>query len=74
MTQRTNTGFLFKNKKHVEGDKTPNLKGTGCVTIEGKEYQLDLAAWTKTSENAGKFLSLSIEVKDAARGTGGPNA
>jgi hypothetical protein len=33
------------------------------VEINGQLYELDIAAWTKQSERAGKFLSLSIKLK-----------
>jgi hypothetical protein len=57
---------LFKNKYRVDNPKAPNLKGKGRVTIDGVEYELDLAAWTHESEKAGKFLALTI--KPAASG------
>jgi hypothetical protein len=63
MNERTDSGVLFVNKKRGDNTKAPNLKGTGRVTIDGREYELDLAGWTRQSEKAGKFLSLSIKVK-----------
>jgi hypothetical protein len=56
----SNSGVLFINNKRNGNDRAPNLKGGGRITIDGREYELDLAAWTKRSERADKFLSLSI--------------
>jgi hypothetical protein len=64
-----NSGVLFVNKKRGDNAKAPNLKGDGRITIDGRDYELDLAAWTRQSDRAGKFLSLSIKPKgDTARG------
>jgi len=58
-----NGGVLFLNKKRGDNGKAPTMKGTGRITIDGREYELDLAAWTRESERAGKFLGLSIKLK-----------
>lgn len=61
--QRPNSATLFKNKDKKE-DKHPNLKGTGLLELDdGRVVELELAAWTKESDRAGKFLSLSIKLK-----------
>ena len=45
------------------------MKGNGRITIDGVEHKLDIAAWTRATEKAGKFLSLSIKLKtDGGRG------
>ncbi|HKD69788.1 MAG TPA: hypothetical protein VKB84_23315 [Candidatus Binataceae bacterium] len=59
----SNSGVLFQNREHAKNPKAPKLRGTGRVTIDGQQYELELAAWTKQSERAGKFLSLSIKLK-----------
>jgi hypothetical protein len=58
-----------------KSERHPNAKGDGNLTItadyinqhwDGQSYlavPLDLAAWTKQSDRAGKFLSLSIKLK-----------
>jgi hypothetical protein len=70
----SNSGVLFQNRDHAGNPKAPNLKGTGRITIDGREYELDLAAWSKQSERAGKFLSLSIKLKgDRQSGATPPN-
>jgi hypothetical protein len=65
-----NLGTLFRNREKGNNLKAPDLKGDGLIEIGGHLYELDLAAWTKQTERAGKFLSLSIKVKkhrDAAQ-------
>jgi hypothetical protein len=60
---KAGTGTLF----HVgekKNDNQPDLKGNAVIEIDGKRYQLDIAAWTKESERAGEYLSLSIKLKD----------
>ena len=56
---RPGTGTLFSNRDK-KNDKHPDLKGDALIEIDGQRYQIELAAWTKQSERAGKFLSLSI--------------
>ena len=51
---------LFRNRDKDNNSKAPDLKGHAVIEIEGQVYALDLAAWGKQSEPAGKFLSLSI--------------
>jgi hypothetical protein len=61
---RPNSGVLWQNRKHVDGDKLPSLKGEGLLELpDGSMVTLDIAAWTKESPKAGKWLSLSIKVK-----------
>jgi len=62
------TGTLFRNREK-KSDRHPNLKGDALVEIDGQLYQLELAAWTKQSERAGKFLSLSVKLKGARQST-----
>ena len=62
-TQRPNTAALFVNRKRGDNAKAPNLKGTGNIVIDGGTYDLDIAAWTRESPKAGRWLSLSIELK-----------
>ncbi len=58
----SNSGVLFINKKRNGNAKAPNLKGNGRITIDGVEYELDLAAWTRESEKTGgKYVSLRIK-------------
>jgi hypothetical protein len=62
----SNSGSLFRNNYRGDNPKRPNLRGNGRVTIDGVEYELDLAAWTREGEKAGKYLFLTI--KPAASG------
>ena len=63
--QRPNSGSLFKNRER-KNDKAPNLKSTGLLELEdGSLIELELAAWTKESQKAGKWLSLTIRLKGA---------
>jgi hypothetical protein len=38
-------------------------RGDALVELNGQLYELDIGAWTKQTERAGKFLSLSIKLK-----------
>ena len=65
--QRPNSGQLFKNRDR-KNDKAPNLKGAGLLELEdGSLVELDIGGWTRESEKAGKWISLSIKLKGAAR-------
>lgn len=55
----TNRGVLFKNDRK-ESDKHPDYKGN--VNVNGVEFWL--SAWIKESTK-GKFMSLSVQPKDA---------
>ncbi len=63
----TNRGVLFTNDKR-EKDSHPNM--TGKINIEGKDYWL--SAWTKTSKNGNKFLSLNAKEMEARVETPAP--
>jgi uncharacterized protein (DUF736 family) len=56
----TNSGVLFANDKR-EKDTHPNM--TGKINVDGVDYWL--SAWTKTSKNGNKFLSLSVKPMEA---------
>jgi len=61
---RPNSGALFQNKNKGNNEKAPNLKGNALLELEdGSTVELDLAAWTKQSDKAGKWLSLSVKLK-----------
>jgi hypothetical protein len=61
--QRPSTGSLFSNRGRKNG-KAPNFKGSGLLELDGgRLVELDLAGWTRESERAGKWLSLSIKLK-----------
>lgn len=49
-------GALFKNDKK-ESDKSPDFRGS--ITVE-EDVKLALAAWIKTGDKAGKYLSIAI--------------
>ena len=55
----TNRGVLFKNDRK-DSEKHPDYKGN--VNVNGVEFWL--SAWIKESAK-GKFMSLSIQPKDA---------
>jgi hypothetical protein len=58
-----NTGILFKNDVG-DNPKRPAYKGK--IDIEGKEYQL--AGWLREGKS-GKFISLKVDDKAAAKST-----
>jgi hypothetical protein len=61
---RPNSGSLFKNRNKGDNEKAPNLKGTALLELpDGTTVELDIAAWTRESEHAGKWLSLSVKLK-----------
>jgi uncharacterized protein (DUF736 family) len=57
----TNRGALFKNTKK-ETDKHPDYKGS--INVGGTEYWV--SSWLKVSGKGEKYLSLSVQQKDAA--------
>jgi hypothetical protein len=68
--KRPNSGQLFKNDKKGDNSRAPNLKGSALLQLEnGELLELDLAAWTRESEKAGRWLSLSIKLKGDRQST-----
>lgn len=60
-------GVLFKNnKKKAE----PQPDYTGKIEIDNEEFWL--SAWLKESKSGNKFLSLSVQRKEAKYGTPEP--
>jgi hypothetical protein len=61
---KPNRGVLWRNNKHVDGDKLPSLKGEGLLELpDGSMVTVDIAAWENETPRAGKFLALSIRVR-----------
>ena len=56
----TNSGALFKNDKK-QSDNHPDYKGT--INVDGVDYWL--SSWLKTSKSGTKFMSLSVQPKEA---------
>ena len=56
---REGSGSLFPNKKKTS-DSHPNA--TGELMLNGVIWEV--AAWTKTDKNGGKWQSLSVKPKD----------
>jgi hypothetical protein len=59
------TGSLFRNRNKGGNQKAPNLKGEALIEINGQLYPVDIAARVKESEKAGRWLSLTIKLKEA---------
>jgi hypothetical protein len=59
----TNKGVLFRNDDHTEENNQPHYRGR--LNVDGTD--LWLSAWIKTSKNGVKYMSLSVQVKDAAQ-------
>lgn len=55
MENKDMTGVLFMVEDRAS-DKHPNL--TGNVTIKGEKYYI--SAWTNTSKNGKKYISLKV--------------
>jgi uncharacterized protein (DUF736 family) len=58
--QRDNSGSLFRNERK-ETEKQPDYTGSGMYGGE----EIRISAWLKTSQSGKKFLSLSIQPKQA---------
>jgi hypothetical protein len=64
--RRPGQGTLFRNRDKGDNEKAPNLKGTALLELaDGSLVDLEIAAWSRESEKAGKWLSLSIKLKGA---------
>lgn len=64
MTQQyddTNRGAMFKNTSR-ETDRHPEYKGT--LDVNGRAYWI--SAWLKVSAKGEKYMSLSVQAKEAA--------
>jgi hypothetical protein len=62
---KDNSGSIFKNTKK---EKETHPDSTGSALIDGVEYWV--SGWTKTSEKAGKWVSLSFKRKDEVNASG----
>ena len=60
--QYPNSRPLWINKRRNH-PKSLNLRGDARITIDGKEVELTLAAWTKEKEDGEKFLQVKFELK-----------
>jgi len=64
MTQKNNSGAIFKNTKK---DKETHPDYRGSINVEGKDY--DIALWLKESQSGMKYFSVGLSEpwkKDAA--------
>jgi hypothetical protein len=59
----TNSGALFRNDKKGN-EKRPDYKGT--INVNGTDYWL--SAWLKSSKAGAKYMSLSVQPKEADPG------
>lgn len=61
-----NSGQLFKNRDKGNNQKAPNLKGNALLELaDASTVEFDIAAWTRESERAGRWLALSIKLEGA---------
>ena len=60
----SNRGVLFRNDRK-ESDRHPDYKGS--INVDGVEYWL--SAWLKESKTGTKFMSLSVNPKQAPAAT-----
>lgn len=58
----TNRGALFRNDK---GDNPKRPDYTGEINVEGTDYRL--SAWLRESKAGKKYMSLSVQRKEAQR-------
>ena len=61
--QKPGSGSLFRNKRKEEGDKRPNLTGKALLQVGDQLVEVELSGWTRESERAGKWISLSVRAK-----------
>jgi hypothetical protein len=63
-----NSAVLFVNDRRKNGDRDPDLKGSGTLDCPHCKRRVELwvSAWRKTGGRAGKFLSLSFRPKGEA--------
>jgi hypothetical protein len=61
MEYKPNTGALFKNT-YKKGDTHPDYKGT--LNVAGGIFEI--SGWINESPKAGKFVRLSVKLKDRA--------
>lgn len=62
--QKPGFGSLFQNKKK-KSDKEPTMRGE-VMTPDGR--LLEIAGWSKTDKNGGKYLSLKVQEPRAKDG------
>lgn len=67
---REGSGSLFRNTKKEEGSSQPDMRGD--VLIGGVLHEV--AAWSKVSDTAGKWLSLNIKPKQEQQKAPEPRA
>lgn len=60
----TNSGVLFKNDKQGN-ESRPDYKGT--LNVNGQDFWI--SAWLKSSKAGNKYMSLSVQPKEAKSGT-----
>ena len=60
----TNRGALFKNDKQGK-ESRPDYKGT--LNVNGQDFWI--SAWLKSSKAGNKYMSLSVQPKEAQAGT-----
>jgi len=61
----TNSGALFKNDKDGN-EKSPDYKGS--INVNGVEFWL--SSWLKVSKKGQKYMSLSVQPKEAVHNQG----
>ena len=61
---RPGSGALFKSRDREKNPKAPNLRGDALLQLEnGELVPIEISAWVKASEKAGRWLSLSVKPK-----------
>lgn len=63
--QRPNSGAAFRNEKHTDGDKLPDLKGDALMECPHckRTFGVWVSIWGKVSAKAGKWASLAFTPK-----------
>jgi hypothetical protein len=57
------SGSLFRNRDALGNPKAPSMTGTALLEIGDQFYDIEIAAWSKESPKAGKWLSLNVKLK-----------
>jgi len=60
------SGALFRPRQKSDNPKAPTLRGDALLQLEDSTLvEIEISAWSKESDKAGRWLSLSVKPKAA---------